>query len=445
MTLQADGTVAMLLADSQSGGEAWWQKIAEIGTPLAEAQPESRRIKLTFFWRDPKGNETTSDIYRVYLDINGVTDHHSYSPKSLERLAGSDIWMGSVILNDDWRGSYSLIPIRQAQLPPAAEGTAEQQRQQQREWWCSLFPLSLADPLNPLMPHGNSRGMRLSGIHLPAALSQHVWHEVDTGTAGTYDANDFLSEWHSPRLANSRRVWRWQPAGSEGKALPLVIVLDGQNWVNNMSLLALLETKTQQGIIPPAVWLMIDAIDDATRSRELPCHADFWLAVQDELLPEIRRHTSFTDDPALTLVTGQSYGGLAALYAALYWPHRFGTVLTQSGSFWWPNMKFMTHYAGREEHEKGFLTKQVALRPAAAPLLIFQEAGVFEEDIHFVNQQMHQALIDAGHQVHHRSFQGGHDVLCWRGGLIDGVCWLLAERQAQGFDLSGNSPDFAGE
>jgi len=427
----SSGAAAALLAKNEAGSAIWWQQIARVGTPIVEETPGESRLKLTFLWRDPQGDETTSSICRVYLDINGVTDHHSFSPVSLERLTGSDIWMASVQQASDWRGSYSLIPISKAQLPPQAKATPEQRRRQQREWWRSLFPFAIADPLNPCAPHGNARGVRLSGIHLPDALSQQAWHEVDTGRAPEVDEKHFRFEWNSVRLGNRRRCWLWRPAEAQEADLPLVVVLDGQNWAISMSLLPVLEQQTRQGDLPAAAWLMIDAIDDATRSRELACNADFWIAVEEELLPLAKKIAPFTNDPALTVVAGQSYGGLAALYAGLYWPQRFGCVLTQSGSFWWPNMKFMTHYEAREQHEKGYLIQQVSRQPNAVPLRIFQEAGLLEQDILFVNQQMRQALLEAGHKVHYRSYNGGHDLLCWRGGLTDGVRWLLGQQLMQ--------------
>ncbi|QHM71775.1 enterochelin esterase [Mixta intestinalis] len=424
MTIRPAGTTGDWLAAGDVDSDAWWLKIATAGTPLVERQPDDERLKLIFFWRDPGGNETTSAFQRVYLDINGVTDHHSFTPKSLERVPGTAVWCGTVLVEPDWRGSYSLIPITGAQLPPQPQGDAEQQHQQQREWWCSLFPCAIADPLNPNMPLDGV----LSAIHLPQALSQQAWRDVDAGLS-SLPADDLAFEWHSARLGNRRRVWLWQPEA--GEDMPLIILLDGQKWVKTLSLLPVLEAQTRLGGLPAAVWLMIDAVDNDVRSRELTCNADFWLAVQEELLPLARQRAAFTDDPARTLVAGQSYGGLSALYAALFWPQRFGCVLTQSGSFWWPNMRFMTHFAERESHEPGFLTQQVARHPDAVPLRIFQEAGLREQDIHFVNQQMYQALIAAGHQVNYRSYQGGHDALCWRGGLIDGVRWLLEADAAE--------------
>ncbi len=424
MEIQPAGTTGGWLAAADADSDAWWLKIAAAGTPLVERQPDSERLTLIFFWRDPAGNEAASAFQRVYLDINGVTDHHSFTPQSLQRLPGTAIWSGRVEVEPDWRGSYSLIPVTAAQLPPPPQGDAEQQRQQQREWWCSLFPCAIADPLNPHMPLDGV----LSAVHLPQAPDQQAWREVDAGIASPPAAVSAF-EWRSLRLNNRRRVWLWQPDG--GEDMPLIVLLDGQKWVETLSLLPVLEAQTRLGALPAAAWLMIDAVDNEVRSRELTCNADFWLALQEELLPLARQRAAFTEDPARTLVAGQSYGGLAALYAALFWPQRFGCVLTQSGSFWWPNMRFMTHFAERESHEPGFLTQQVALRSGAGPLRIFQQAGLREPDIHFVNQQMYQALTAAGHQVNYRVYQGGHDAICWRGGLIDGVRWLLGADAAE--------------
>ncbi len=44
-------------------------------------------IEVTFWWRDPAGDETCSPHRRVWLYITGVTDHHQNArPQSLQRL-----------------------------------------------------------------------------------------------------------------------------------------------------------------------------------------------------------------------------------------------------------------------------------------------------------------------------------------------------------------------
>ena len=134
----------------------------------------------------------------------------------------------------------------------------------------------------------------------------------------------------------------------------------------------------------------------------------------------------FTEQASRTVVAGQSFGGLASLYAGLHWPQRFGCVLSQSGSFWWPevdNLKVLT--AGTVERQ-GWLTEQVLQGLGANHSLnIFMEAGRHEDVIYQVNEVMSAALGRAGHRLQYRVYCGGHDSLCWRGGLIEGLGRLL--------------------
>jgi len=37
------------------------------------------------------------------------------------------------------------------------------------------------------------------------------------------------------------------------------------------------------------------------------------------------------------------------------------------------------------------------------------------------NQQLQQQLSAAGYQVNYLPVEGGHDALCWRGGLLNGL------------------------
>lgn len=93
-------------------------------------------------------------------------------------------------------------------------------------------------------------------------------------------------EWRSARLGNHRRVWIYTPGEAvDPQTRPLAILLDGQFWAESMPVWSPLAALTREGRLPPAVYLLIDAIDNQRRGVELPCHRDFWLAVQEELLP----------------------------------------------------------------------------------------------------------------------------------------------------------------
>jgi len=430
---QPEGTAAGFLTAADAGQPQWWQKLSQLGTPLIEPAGNNQ-VKMNYFWRDPAGTEQHSAIVRVYIDINGITDHHSREPQSLQRLAGTDIWHGSATVDARWRGSYSLIPIVTSQLPPVFSRDDSIASQQQREWWISLFPLAIADPFNPLRNHFNSRRQPLSAAHMPDAPRQSGWLAWDHNREAPIDYDRLQQfNWLSTLLDNQRRIWLYTSGDTSQPATrPLVILLDGQNWAQNIPLFSVLEQQTAAGLLPAACWVFIDVIDMDHREQELPCNQQFWQAIQQELLPEVRRREDFSDDPQRTVVAGQSYGGLAAMYAGLHWPQRFGRVLSQSGSFWWPEVKFITQPAQRGSYQPGWLIGQVAENYVAeAPLTIFLEYGDREETIGFVNQQMLQALSATGHRIIQREFIGGHDSLCWRGGLLDGLQLLLSEDRAK--------------
>ena len=201
------------------------------------------------------------------------------------------------------------------------------------------------------------------------------------------------------------------------------MLLDGQFWAESMPVWPALSALTETQKLPPAVYLLIDVIDNAHRSRELPCNADFWLAVQQELLPQVRAIAPFSDRAERTVVAGQSFGGLSAMYAGLHWPQRFGCVLSQSGSYWWP------HRGGRQTGEILEQLQRGELNPQG--LRIVLEAGIREPIIFHANQALLTQLQRMQQPVFWRQVDGGHDALCWRGGLTAGLMALWDTQSAK--------------
>lgn len=399
----------------QWGSERWWQEIQAQQGPSVEAEKDGQ-CQVTFWWRDPAGSELTSAIKRVWIYITGVTDHHQRSqPQSLLRVPGSDVWQWQTTLTASWRGSYCFIPTTsEDDFPSAAFEGIQPDRIALREGWRKLLPAAIADPLNPDSWRGG-RGHDVSALHLPQAPAQPGW---ENPAASFSPAKSII--WRSPRLGNERRVWIFSTGDSAASERPLAILLDGQFWAQSMPVWPALQAQTNAGQLPQAVYVLIDVIDNIHRSQELPCNADFWLAVRDELLPLISEKTSWNHNPKTTVVAGQSFGGLSSMYAGLHWPETFGCVLSQSGSYWWPR---------RDPHARsGLLIKQLeAGSIIPKPLRIYLEAGIREPLIHQVNQHLYPLLQKTQQAVFYRQVDGGHDALCWRGGLIDGLTWLWAK------------------
>ncbi|EHN8809093.1 enterochelin esterase [Enterobacter hormaechei] len=388
-----------------TGSEAWWQ--AKDG-PERERHQENYRV--TFWWRDPAGTQKTSTVKRVWLYVTGVTDHHQNArPQSLERIPDTDVWQWQGEFNPEWRGSYCFIPSDNENDFASAVFEGDQpDRMALREGWRKLLPHAVSDPLNAQSWRGG-RGHAVSALEMPEAPVQPGWNHPDTPYK-----KPVCIEWHSARLKNRRRVWVFT-TGDESPERPLAVLLDGQFWAESMPVWPALASLTHEGKLPPAVYVLIDVIDTAHRSRELPCNPDFWLAVQDELLPQVKSMAPFSDRADHTVVAGQSFGGLSSLYAGLNWPQRFGCILSQSGSYWWPH---------RGAQQDGLLIEQLkAGDKTARGLRIVLEAGRNESLILRANQAI-LAELHTQQPVFWRQVDGGHDALCWRGGLTQGLMTL---------------------
>ncbi len=388
-----------------TGSEAWWQ--AKDG-PERERHQENYRV--TFWWRDPAGTQKTSTVKRVWLYVTGVTDHHQNArPQSLERIPDTDVWQWQGEFNPEWRGSYCFIPSDNENDFASAVFEGDQpDRMALREGWRKLLPHAVSDPLNAQSWRGG-RGHAVSALEIAGAPVQPGWNHPDTPYK-----KPVCIEWHSARLKNRRRVWIFT-TGDESPERPLAVLLDGQFWAESMPVWPALASLTHEGKLPPAVYVLIDVIDTAHRSRELPCNPDFWLAVQDELLPQVKSMAPFSDRADHTVVAGQSFGGLSSLYAGLNWPQRFGCILSQSGSYWWPH---------RGAQQDGLLIEQLkAGDKTARGLRIVLEAGRNEPLILRANQAI-LAELYTQQPVFWRQVDGGHDALCWRGGLTQGLMTL---------------------
>ncbi|MDR9889022.1 enterochelin esterase [Pseudenterobacter timonensis] len=391
-----------------TGSDGWWQ--SKRGPQTVR---EGEHYRVTFWWRDPAGTELTSPVKRVWIYITGVTDHHQNArPQSLARVPGTDVWQWEGEFSPGWRGSYCFIPSDNAQdfATDVLQGDLPD-RMALREGWRKLLPKAIADPCNPLSWRGG-RGHPVSALEMPDAPPQPGWDCPDAPYTPPKQIR-----WRSQRLGNARRVWLFTTGEATEEARPLVILLDGQFWAESMPVWPALAALTAEGKLPPAVYLLIDAIDTTHRSRELPCNPDFWQAIQEELLEQVRALAPFSDRADRTVVAGQSFGGLSSLYAALNWPQRFGCVLSQSGSYWWP------HRGGQGE---GLLTTQLkAGEKTAHRLRIVIEAGRREPLIFRTSQEIYTQLQNTAQSIFWRQVDGGHDALCWRGGLTQGLITLL--------------------
>ncbi|MGO2511655.1 enterochelin esterase [Marinomonas polaris] len=388
------------------GSHEWWQDIKQAGTPLIVKVDENKSL-VSFIWRDPDGKR--SDIDTVYIDIYSKTPHPTQQLTGFTRLKGSDVWFWETELENDWLGSYFLMPATHNQRPPLHKN-----HQYIRRWWIQLMGLTAqSDPLNLLPAHSNGNGITLSAL----CLSED---KKNTFKYSNVETQGILKEciWQSERLTNERRIWLYRTSNNTQESLPVVLLFDGQYWANHLPIYAELDGLTLSSQLPKAQYVFIDSINASHRNIELACNTDFWIAIQKELLPWVNTQYPITDKPEKTIVAGQSLGGLCAIFGAFHWPEYFATAISQSGSFWWPDVD--------SQPGEGELIQKISNADlTTAQLNIVMEAGCYEKDMLEVSQIMAKTLKRNGHRVRYREFRGGHDWLCWRQGLIHSLLQAL--------------------
>ena len=386
------------LADRVNNGDggavpAFWAEVGERGTPLVEPHDADTRA-VTFLWR---GAART-----VLLLANKLFDRANPRDALMRQVPGTDVWHLTYRLPADWRGSYQI----------AATGTEPADDDELR----ALAAAGRPDPFNPAVLPQPDGAPDKSVAELPDAPPRHHLGPRPGTPTGTVTAHRI----GGPHPGGERDAWLYapaqpaapvagpvadQPVAPVAVQLPLLVLLDGEIWARRLPVFPMLDNLIADGTIPPLAAVVLAAGGRITRFTEYPCDDRFAAYLAEDVTPWAADRLGATADPAATIVAGQSLGGLAAAYAAYRAPHRFGNVLSQSGSFWWPNAP------GAE-----WLTARYAAADRL-PLRFHLEVGRDEWTGIGPNRRLRDALNAKGYPVTYTEYSGGHDQACWQVGL----------------------------
>lgn len=405
--------------DQRAGGaDRFWKEVARSGTPLMESLGNDRgKTLVTFLWRDAN---PAADI-RIYGDFISKQDK---AGTPLENVRGTDIWQRSFVIRDGARFRYYFTSPRRAEPEPTAIFSAEVE---------GVVYEAFRDPLNHrTFPVQDVREVDVvsyaEGAHAPPEPYLARRPSTPRGKIDTFEISSQL-------LGNRRSVSIYTPAayGSGPAPYPMLILLDGQEYQISVPTPTILDNMTADRAIPPMVAVLIDNIDDETRTRELPPRNNlFDRFLAEELLPWVRARYRVTHDPAATVIAGSSFGGLAALNAAMAHPDLFGKVIALSGAFGWAPGD------PRERGEPPLLgpdccrtLQQVATDPRHA-IKIHLGVGTWEDtDILLTNRLLRDLLRVKGYPVTYREYEGGHDYVNWRSELPEGLIALSGRTGGQ--------------
>jgi enterochelin esterase-like enzyme len=376
----------------------FWAEVALVGTPLIEPYDDDHRL-VTFLWKERDHVETVAVI-------GGPALWWEIPDNQLERLLDTDVWFRTYRARADLRGRYVLSPDDSLK-PLETAGTAAAV-----ERGATFVP----DPFNrapftlpgikgdPVSPE-----QRFSTFALDQATPRR-WATPRPGVP-----RGVVTETRMPSVAlgNERRVWLWESAGA-GPDPALLVLLDGRDWNEALPVFPTLDNLVAEGLLPPLVAVLPDSMDFATRARELPCNEGFAEFLADELVPWAREKTGATTDPRRTAIAGKSYGGLASVFAGLRRPDVFGTVIAQSGSFWW----------APPGEDAEWLLRQVGGLSDRLPVRFCLDVGLREGDWMVPqSQRLAAALTGSAEDVLYREYNGGHDITCWLAELPAELQW----------------------
>jgi enterochelin esterase-like enzyme len=388
-------------ANSTIAVKRFWEEVARRGTPLIEPISNKKNYSLvTFVWR---GAEDTRNVV-IFDGIAGFD-----AKDRMERVAGTDVWYKSYRVRNDARFAYNFSP--NDSLEPFDEVKGDEAMKKR-------LAAFRADPLNPrhCPTTFGAYGTDSSWVELPNA-GPLLWESSMKGVA---QGKLIETTFHSDILRRDKKLWVYTPAGFSQRdaPYPLLVLFDGDR--NSMWMPKVLDLMIARRQIPPIVAVMTDESTPSIRTTELPCNPEFADFLAKELVPWARKHYSATTSPKRTIVSGSSYGGLAAVFAGLRHPEVFGNVISLSGSFWWKP-------EGSAQSE--WLVQQMAQSPKR-PLRFYLEVGLMEVGAVGIdqvgsNRRMHQTLVAKGYPTGYAEYDGGHSFLNWSEGMVHGLRYLM--------------------
>jgi enterochelin esterase-like enzyme len=281
----------------------------------------------------------------------------------------------------------------------------------------------VSDPLNPAtidngvsgrnhrfwMPNATRRAIALARRHVPRGSVAH----------GTVN----LGWLAAPPL--DRRMALYLPhgavSGAARRRLPLLVVLDGLDYLRRGRLSRILDALIARGSMAPVAACFIDDAGPA-RPPEYAAN-DFTLTALAELVVPaaierlgLGRQLAKGGGAGRATILGSSLGGLMALHAGVRRPDLFGQVIAQSTAALVEDLTV----AGQTLPRVHSTLLTLIEATAAPPIRLWLDVGSLE-DLAEQNDRMVAILRRRGYDLDYRRYPGGHDQTSWAESLVDAL------------------------
>jgi len=336
---------------------------------------------------------TCTFLWRGDADCVGI-EHRTMGvpiPLPLRRLRGTDLWHASVELPRAARIQYRILVRR-----------GDQQE-------------SMNDPLNPRVV-GDAVGSQ-SVLETEGYVTPDWTYPDPSAVAGE------LVDLHlpSPALRRDAHVTLYIPSRMRRDSrMPLLVVHDGGDFLNYSSMGTVLDNLMHRRLMADCVVAFTYPGD---RLREYAASAAHSRFLTTELVPQIEGRLQLRGDARSRVLMGASFGGVAALSAAVRAPGFYGALLLES-----PSLRFSgepgTHVYGPVFEPVVKFVNKVRARPQRVVDRIFMTYGVFEP-LAEPDRAMTEVLGRMTDELRVVEALDGHNWINWRDRLLDGLGWLF--------------------
>ena len=203
-----------------------------------------------------------------------------------------------------------------------------------------------------------------------------------------------------------RDVYLYKPPA--GGAVPLLIVYDGQDYLQRARLAITVDNLIAEKRIQPIAMAFLQN-GRSRRTVEYFCSDATLTWLDHDVLPLARQHLrllNLTEHPGAFGVLGASAGGLMSMYTGLRMPEIFGKVLCQSGVF--------------SIEERDLVVMDLVRYGQARSLQIWMDVGTLD-DLLEDNRRMVALLDKRQYNVTYREFSAGHNYTAWRDDVWRGL------------------------
>lgn len=337
---------------------------------------------LTFLWR---GEAVSLELLRwIHARVDRLV---------FQRLAGSDLWVLRVSVQDGGRFEYKLKVAF-----PGGE-----------EW--------VLDPMNP---HRAGDPFGENSVAMTFGYAPPEWSRNRGAPDGLIEELKI----ESAVFGRTRTERIYLPDGYDtNETYPLVVIHDGGDYDEYADLTVSLDNLIDAGDIPPLIAVLIEADDRMSEYPKGRRHARY---VAGELLPAVIESYSVSKKAEERILLGASLGAVASLATAFRFRGIFGGLILKSGSFVLDPSK-LSKRPHVVFHRAARLVDVVRRAPALTGTRAFISTGELE-GLADDNEALADLLRNSGVDVMFKSSWDGHHWHNWRDQLRDALIWVLKSR-----------------